>query len=168
MPKLRAKAYPSDILKGCLILGIQPEELTENKVRSAWKLQLSAMARIRDEESAKYLMDIKGRMIDWIREQRSPNHILQHKSCLHVAFPPPNKINSTQRIPRTPLPSRDSCGTALPEPLSKFENHRSSQFFCSHSNCHSNFGRFQRNSPLIVVKSNATPARFFTTRNTFE
>ncbi len=34
MPKLRDKAYPSDILKGCLILGIQPEELTEDKVRS--------------------------------------------------------------------------------------------------------------------------------------
>jgi hypothetical protein len=120
MNQPKTNFLPQEILKACLMLGIKPEDLSEENVRTAWKRQVSQMAKIGDLESATHLRSNKNALISWLRDKRlwfNPSRADQvnHLNCgRRPDFP--DWPNSSSDVPRHPWPTPGSGNVALPKP----------------------------------------------------
>jgi hypothetical protein len=117
----KANSLPEEILKACLTLGIDPQDLQDDVIRAAWKRQVSAMARIGDFESATHLRSIKDTLINWIRSNRfwftPPRAINLDATNLGGNWPPlPEGPDAASGVPRRPHPTLGSGDIAMPEP----------------------------------------------------
>jgi len=110
--------------KDCLILGIDPERMTEPLIRAAWKRQVSAMAYIGDKESAVKLKEAKDALISLLRSRDAKYMTPKQPLCEDWHWPHgphPEDPDHPSGVPRRPLPTTGAGEIALPEPEYRVE-----------------------------------------------